>query len=716
MSAIQNAAIVIKTCGAFLNLAHGREYTLSLMRILSLVLALCISASAQLKPIHDVLFASFIPVNEIPERQDVQQMFAATREAIWQQAQNVPQFQQMLAPFSDLRGFGPLCGMDAFLKKAGATSYAALTAEERKQAMQLLQDCPANDPRRLAMNVRTFYIAKTYGPLQEALTGVKLNLDASHVFIDSHRPKLPPTRLKYDRAAHEVALKDGAIDYLIVGSGPAGSVLAHELRRGGKRVLLVERGSMIVPGALETRLIDDFIEGASLRTSVDGSIRIRNGMGVGGGSLVNVDLCFAPTLPSIQFKIASWRKEGRIAAGDFTLPELTKAYAWVKRSIGTRVLAESEINTNNRKLWDGAKKAGLHPKLYDLNTYPPGQSPYPVTDKRSGESELILQAMQEARNPLALLPDADVRRVLFDAAGKTATGVEITTRPAVMRAGVIADPNGLAIPTGETLTIRAHRVILSAGALGSPAILLRSKVANDQIGRGVILHPSMPIIGEFESEVNALSGTQASVFVDDDLISRGYAFESMSAEPLYGALMALGSPRHTFDTLMKYRSLGGFGVMLIDTPRPSNRLTLDADGEPRIAYELSENDKPRFVEGIAKAARMMFLAGARKVHLPTTELRPAVLDDISQTESIARNLHLVSNRSIITSAHMQATNKMGANAATSVVSREFKVWGVEGLYVVDGSVFPTSIGANPMQSNINLAGSAVKRLYECGSV
>src|SRR5262249_20609138 len=76
----------------------------------------------------------------------------------------------------------------------------------------------------------------TYGALQEALTGVKLNLYATEDYIAGHRPQLPPTRLRYDSAKKEVALKNGGIDYLGVGAGPAGAVLPPELRRGGARV------------------------------------------------------------------------------------------------------------------------------------------------------------------------------------------------------------------------------------------------------------------------------------------------------------------------------------------------------------------------------------------------------------------------------------------------------------------------------------------------
>lgn len=672
------------------------------LRWIAVILAAVLGAAAQasaadpLRELHRALFSCFLPLNEVQGKPDLVRVFAAARDEIWSAAGQAPSFRTMVGRFADPSGLG--CGI------AETASFDRLTPVKRRNVLFRLQTCSSNDGRRLAMALRNFYLRQTYGSLQEKLTGVRLNLHAPAAYAEQHRPKLAPQRLRYDAAKHEIFHADGEIDCIVAGSGPAGSVLGHELRRNGRRVLVIERGSFTVPGAMETRLIDELKENNGARTSEDGAIIIRNGNAVGGGSLVNVDLCFAPTLPSIRFKIEGWRREGRIGTADFTLPELERAYGWVKAAIGTRVLSQKEINANNRVLWDGAMRENLHPKLYDLNTYAPGQSPYPVTDKRAS-SDLLIGALQDERNPLSLLPDAEVRRVLFEDPQhrRHARGVEVRMRPAWVQSGVVADPNGLNLAPGTTLTIRARNVILAAGALGSPAILLRSEVPNDQIGRGAVLHCAMPLMGLFDRDIDALEGTQASVFVDDFLIPEGFALESMSAEPLYAAVMSPGPPKHSFEMLMAYRKLAGFGVMLVDTASPENRVRLDPDGEPVIEYTLSEADKRRFRHGVAVAARVMFRAGAKKVYLPTTEdilgagapgeIRPAVLTNIGQAAEIEKNLRFVPNRTMITSAHLQATNKMG-----SVVSRDFRVLGTEGLYVVDGSVFPTSVGANPMQS------------------
>lgn len=661
-----------------------------------------------LRAIHDAVFDSFIPVDRSEIGPVLKDRFISVRNAIWSSASTSARFRQLLIPLLDLRSFGGSCGMDGALNKSRSVSFAELLPSDRQHVLFLLSTCDQNQSRMLAMTLRNFYTSRTYDPLQEALAGVDLNRIAPQSWIEAHRPSFPATRLRFDSASHELSAADGPIDYLIVGSGPAGSVLAHELRRGRKRVLLVERGSLLVPGSMQTRLIGDLVDS---RTSVDGGIVIHNGVTVGGGTQVNVDLCFAPTLPAVQNHIEMWRHTGRIGPTDFTNKQVDAAYRWVQSAIGTRSVSESEINSNNRALWDGALREGLHPHLYDLNTYLPGTSPYPVTDKRSSESQLLLDAFSDSENPLLLLPDADVRRILFDTGEKTPTaiGVEVRTRTPFHSPGTMPDPNQLGIKENETVLIHAKTIILCAGALGSPTILLRSEVANNNIGRGVILHPSMPIIGKFDHAIDALEGTQASVYVDDHLISGGYALESMAAEPEYAAIMSPGTPEHTLSMIQSFRYLAGFGVMLVDTPDPNNRVTINADGDPLINYQISTADKVRFREGIAEAIRVMFKAGAREVYLPTLErgvvptpeaggVQPVVLTNIRQANTVAQRLQFIPNETILTSAHMQATDKMGARPSDSVVGRDFHVWGTHNLYVVDGSVFPTSVGANPMQS------------------
>ncbi|MBV8549792.1 MAG: GMC family oxidoreductase [Acidobacteriaceae bacterium] len=683
-----------------------------------LLLAACASARTTaheddaLHAVHNALFESFIPVDQPGIDPELEARFTSVRDGIWASASNSVEFRRLLLPLLDLRSFGKSCGMTRALNKSGSVSFAELSPVERQHVLLMLSTCDLNQHRILAMTLRYFYIGHTYEPLQEGIAGVDLNLAAPRNWIDAHRPSLPTMRLRFDPAAHEVSSVGGPIDYLIVGSGPAGSVLAHELRRGGKRVLLVERGSLIVPGSMQTRMIGDLLDS---RRSVDGGIIIHNGMAVGGGTQVNVDLCFAPTLPAVQTHIDMWRNAGRIGTADFTYEQMAAAYRWVRSAIGTRSVADLEINRNNRVLWDGAVREGLHPQLYDLNTYPPGKSPYPVTDKRSSESQLLLDALEDTKNPLLLLPDADVRRVLFDAEEQTprAIGIEVRTRSPFASPGAMPDPNHLGIPADTTVLIHARTIILCAGALGSPTILLRSRVANDNIGRGVVLHPSMPIIGKFDNVIDALDGTQASVYVGDRLVQRGYALESMAAEPEYVAIMSPGTPEHTLSMIESFRHLAGFGVMLVDTPNPDNRLTVDADGEPVVNYQICSADKARFREGIKEAVRVMFQGGAREVYLPTFEkvvpstqadaVESVVVTNIREAETAAEGLQFIPNETILTSAHMQATDKMGASPSDSVVGRDFHVWGTRNLYVVDGSVFPTSVGANPMQTIYTVA-------------
>ncbi|HVH78348.1 MAG TPA: GMC family oxidoreductase, partial [Stellaceae bacterium] len=245
-------------------------------------------------------------------------------------------------------------------------------------------------------------------------------------------------------------------------------------------------------------------------------------------------------------------------------------------------------------------------------------------------------------------------------------------------------------------------------------------------GRGLILHPSMPLVGVFDRQINLLEGLDSATFVDAFGVMPGFIFETMGGLPAYGALLIPGSGKQVYDILSGFNVSAGFGVMLVDTPSDDNRITLDANGNPVLTYSLSEADKDRFRTGVALGVRMMFLAKAQTVIVPSNEnllgesdfdpMHGVFFTNIEQADLVRKHLDFVPNRTLLTAAHIQAANKIGPSPDIAVVSTRQRVWNVvtrdevPNLYVMDSSIFPTSVGANPMQSIYTFAKIFADRL------
>ena len=601
--------------------------------------------------------------------------------------------------------------------------FADLSRAEREQTLAQLRGSQSNDLRRLARGMRSAYLLRIYSSRLGALI---LKPDPSPP-VQERRVALPESKVTVVGGA--LVHKGGPIDVVVVGSGPGGSVLAHQLSAAGRRVVLLEAGPFVVPGAVRTRGNPRFMERFNRRRSSNGGVFVRNGRVVGGGSTVNIDLAFAPTTPSVRRCIDAWIAAGRVDAERFSAPTLAKAYAWVRRRMRTRKLSEEEINPNNRVLWDGAKAHGIQPRLYDLNRYATGKSPTPADDKVSAVRGLLLEALTRPKSPLTLIPDARVTRVRFTSDGTRVSGVEfVAQQPWVDHPAVQVDPAQLALLPKMVVRVDAKCVILAAGSLGSPAILLRSGLDAPPIGRGLVLHPSVPLVGEFDRVIDAHRGLTASVYVDHYTSQRGFFLESMEGDVPYVAVMVPGTGEQVHEVVSRYRNLAGFGVMLVDTPNDANRVRLDEQGRPEIDYVLGESDAQRLREGVAEAVRIMFKAGAKRVIVPTTENllgteghrphRGVFLTSIEQADLVEKNLAFVPNRTVLTSAHMQATLKMGPDPKTSAVGLDHRVWNPRtgkafaNLYVADSSVFPSSVGANPMQAIYSVARVLADRLLE----
>jgi choline dehydrogenase-like flavoprotein len=552
------------------------------------------------------------------------------------------------------------------------------------------------------------------------------------IYSKIHAPVLPPSRLYYDQASNSIKHRDGPIDCIVVGSGPGGATVAYQLQQAGKRVVLIEKGPWVVWGSMDTRSYSTLMFRQNTGATSNNAIIIRSGETMGGGTTVNIDLAFSPLEATIQARIEKWKKDGLIDKRFYTLERMAKAYEWVRETIKTRTLSQDELNQDNKVLWNGAAKLGIDPQLYHLNRYPVDYSPSMVDDKRDAARQLLLPAAQHAKNPLSLIPDASVDEVLFGAEthgpGVRATGVTVTMNcPWTDYGNTVVDPCNLQIPPHTTVNVHADNVVLAAGTIGTTKVLLNTKknnpaVANPNIGKGLILHPSVPLVGTFNRQINLLEGLDSATFVDAFGVTPGFIYETMGGLPAYGAVLVPGSGAQVYGVLSKFNTSAGFGVMLVDTPHPDNCVTLDPKtGDAVLNYTLNDDDtkeyrsdKQRFRSGVAMGIRMMFMAGAQTVIVPTNEnvlvrkdfdpMHVVFLTDPSQADLVEQNLQFIPNRTLLTSAHLQATNKMGPNPDIAVVSLRQRVWNVitrgevPNLYVMDSSIFPTSVGANPMQS------------------
>ena len=628
--------------------------------------------------------------------------------------------QPAALPFYDQLTASSDPAVKAFISAPGG--FGGMDAEFRAPLFSFLFEGSAGPlSTQMAAVLREAYLSSIWDlPIAEPLAeflAPPVFVNRPDVYARVNAPSIAPSQLVYDAAQKTIRHQAGPIDYLVVGSGPGGATVASQLQAAGKRVVLIEKGPFVVWGSMTTRSYPRLMYKGDLAATTDNGIIIRSGETLGGGSTVNIDLAFSPLESTVQARINAWIEEGLMDSSYSTEP-LASAYEWVRKTIGTRTLSETELNNDNRALWDGASAYGVDPSLYHLNRFPVGDSPSPVDDKLDAARQLIYPAIADSQNPLGLIPDAIVDEIIFDDSGMRATGVRLhMTAPWTEYSNTIVDPSKLGIDPDVSVTIEANEIVLSAGTIGTTRILLNTAkanpaVANPLIGRGLILHPSFPLIGRFDHTINLLDGLDSATFCSSFGVTPGFIYETMGGLPAYGAVLIPGSGKQIYDQLVHFNDSVGFGCMLVDTPSEDNRIMLDDSGDTVLQYALSDADKDRFRVGVAIGIRMMFLAGAKTVIIPTNEnvlglpdfdpMVGAYLTDITQADTVQQNIEFVPNRTILTSAHLQASNKMGPKDK-GVVSLNHRLWAANGeevpnVYVMDSSIFPTSVGANPMQS------------------
>ncbi|HEY7456208.1 MAG TPA: GMC family oxidoreductase [Solirubrobacterales bacterium] len=459
-------------------------------------------------------------------------------------------------------------------------------------------------------------------------------------------------------------------DVVVVGSGAGGAAAAATLAEAGLDVIVLEAGEA---HDRDTYPRDPLEAIASLYR--DGGLTIAEGRPpipvpvartVGGTTVINSGTCFRAPEPVL----AHWRDRYGLEWADRLAPDFAEAEEFMHV---TRLDPE-RMGRNGQLTMEGAAALGASggPIARNAgNCVQCSSCPYGcrIDAKRGMHVSYLPRAVAAGAR---LRTGAEVRRVTVEdgrAAGVRCNGYSVRARRATIVAG---------------------------GALGTPELLLRSGLGGDQVGRNLHIHPACWIGARYEEEVRGWEGVMQSYYVDEWESERILLEATFTPLPFGGAWL-LGSGREHQESILGFDRIGSIGVHLSD--ESAGRIGVGRDGSLRATYRLTEDDARRLVFGIARAAEIHFAAGATEVYPNIARvpvLRPADLAGFEATRFKPSELRLEA-------FHPMGTARIAADPREGVCGPDGSVNGVEDLYVADASLFPTSVGVNPMMTIIAFA-------------
>jgi len=471
-------------------------------------------------------------------------------------------------------------------------------------------------------------------------------------------------------------------DAVVVGSGAGGAVVAAELAKAGRKVVVLERGALNIECGFDSR--ED--SGAArlfwdrqLLATDDLALSVFAGRTVGGGTIVN----WSTSLRLPEDVRAEWSAAGL----DGMAAELDTHYEAVEARLDIDT-DESPCNGQNAALARGLNALGIPWRVIPRNVAGCGDCGHCGYGCRRGAKQSTLRTyLADAVAAGAdLVADCEARAITTEA-GRV-SGIDAT----------LAD--------GAKLTLRAPLVVVAGGAIGTPALLLRSGLGGPEVGRSLHLHPVPPVPALYDDSIRIWSGVPQSVV--SDAFARldgawGFRLEVPSALP--GVLAAAFPWRSAADHRALMEKLDHVAVIIpIVRDREGGRVTIDSHGRALVRYRLRGLAARHAERAIVEAVRVHLAAGAREVMtLHTRPIRVLPGDDLDAFARAVSVAGVGPNRVGLFSAHQMSTARMGADPRRSVADPDGWVRGVRGLAVADASAFPTASGVNPMLTIMALA-------------
>jgi choline dehydrogenase-like flavoprotein len=491
-------------------------------------------------------------------------------------------------------------------------------------------------------------------------------------------------------------MHDKEFDIVIVGSGAGGGTIAKELSpmcRDGVRIAVLECGPRLREEEYTGREIEMaerlYFDGGGVLTA-DGSVTLAFGRAYGGSTVVYTGTSLALTSETL----ARWNVPGL----DYADLRARSDRYFAENNV--HLLDDSVINDNNRLFAEACRKLGYRVEQFPINVKGCQGSGLCnlgcPNGAKMGTHRVQLPAAE--RNGVEVITNCTVDRVADRAVHATVTQA------------------GLGYPSpwepGD-YRITAKAIVIAAGAVNSPAILLRSGFGSHlpALGRYFTCHPALILVAQHPKPITNYYGHPKSYYCDEFAESGRFLLETCMYFPFTTAKGLAGFGADAASMMSGMDRLQMILVLALDAALPDNRVAIAADGTTVVHYRLTEAVRRALVQSMRVSARIFFAAGAARVHAPAARTffidaaEQDRLDDLIPFDGF--KIGKVS----VSSAHLMGGCRMGASAAGSVTDSWGRVHGIPWLFVGDASLFPGSAEINPYITIMALADRVAERVH-----